>query len=658
MARSLLGLVEGSRRLVARILGGAAVAFVTTTLVSACSAAPDDAGTSSEALQDGACPMGLFDLVVRDDDHKLLVPRVAESCVNLANGPLKGSAELESYMSSHPFVRLDKPSDYVGSCAAQYEAKTGRHLTEEQRVAAVSSYYFLMNTIKQAGLSTLEAIAGLEMLLDPLSPVLPETTGVQYRHPLIHESGDWAARLRRQCDGAPQLVEAIVELTTQTVWNVRKLSAAQDEAQVSGRDVDELANINKMVKAIEDAKQGVIKAGAPWLLGKDMEYLLRADRSLGQMVALEKAWNLVDDKGKVRPSSEWKAGDDHPLRVIERDVRASLPKQMQHAHERLIANYGKVIDAADWLHEKRERELDDDKFQPIMDGLTPFDPNVFSTFYDSEKFTKAFSIPALQALEHDVRTLAGTIKGVMLSPAAVDTLDVLQQLDAVGQWLGQLDAANAQTDAFRKRLDALRVAYGEARSGLSAQSELHAASCRNALRSSRKGAEDAIDDFFVGATLTIATMGAGSWLAAARAAASVGDAASVGTAWANAARVSPAVARGAQILAENGAAYDAQAKVLWGVLLSSDAFWVGDAAVKSVISCNKLVNQNVMKLFDIPFDRTRPTCLEASNGLNREVIAKYMQCVTQVAVSVGLNAVAGLSIAKDIQRGPLPDTPH
>src|SRR6476660_6504097 len=150
----------------------------------ACSSSDDGTGEDSEAVVDAkACPNGLIDLVVgRDESHTLFRSAVASTCLASTNTQrelLGGSVGLEKYFSAHPFVTLDKKEGFLAGCIQRYETSK-RHLTEDEKVAVVGNYYFLMNTLKQHALGTLESVAGLDMLAGEETP-LPEAKGT-YSH--------------------------------------------------------------------------------------------------------------------------------------------------------------------------------------------------------------------------------------------------------------------------------------------------------------------------------------------------------------------------------------------------------------------------------------------------------------------------------------------
>jgi hypothetical protein len=189
--------------------------------------------------------------------------------------------------------------------------------------------------------------------------------------------------------------------------------------------------------------------------------------------------------------------------------------------------------------------------------------------------------------------------------------------------------------------------------GLTASSALINASCRHDVRGHFEQADQTVDDFVIGAALTIGTAGLGSWLSAARAAVVAGESANVGLSWANAARVSVLSARAAQSVARSAVSYEKQAKILWGVLLASNPYFIGEAAIHSIVACNQLIADNMLELFDVPFDLADVQCLEGKNAMSRQAIASYKACAVNVVVNAALNLIGGYFAAREMKYGHL-----
>lgn len=627
----------------ARAIGSALLGTVICALsLGACSSAPEEPPVAEDAVSTSVCPANLLRLLERDEERGWFTPSAAQQCVSLAESEFQTAREFEGYLATHPFVRLDKPKDFVTGCVEAYEKNIRRRFTEEQKIAAVSSYYLLMNTMKQQALATLEGVAGIDMLIDPLSPVLPPAKGVRYAHPHIHESGDWERRLQDNCEGNPQTVDAVVGASVSVVWNVRKLNAAILDSY-NGADGPHLR------KMLNETRDAVVNAGAPWLVGKEFQSLFTPHASLARIVDQENSFDIVDAEGKVRPKDQWKPSVDYPLRAIEKEVRDVLPKQLKATRALLMKRLEQTMRAAEYLHAATERGMGYDDFVATVGAASPFNPKVFFQFYTSKK--ASFSLEKLDEVEAKVRKITSQHVAAAISPwlptAGMDTLQRLSQMD---QKLAHLASLGVDTSSVDAEVQALRRGFADRQKAMSSFVELSSAECRRMIRPIQAEFAQTMREFAVIAGITVATMGLGGWMSAARAAVAMKDVGVATSAFANAGRAW--AARGVSRLAQAGLSYERQAKVAWTLLLAGDVYWLGDGVVMSVVECNRLLNDNMLTLFDVPFDLRQVSCRE-TDAMAHQAIADYKGCVIQAGLSVALNAIALLPTARHIRHGAL-----
>ncbi|MFO0678146.1 MAG: hypothetical protein U0169_16545 [Polyangiaceae bacterium] len=293
-----------------------------------------------DAAAAAACPDGLVDVVRSDEKSGFLTFKVSDSCLNSAKGTLKDHVALESYLSKHPFTQLGKGEHFLMTCDTKYEIARRTDITQEQRRSVASNYYFLMNSLKQAALSTMESVAGLDMLVRPGQEPLQEIKGKRYSHPLLHESGDWEKRLKRNCRGEQARYDELVASTAMVVWNVRKLNAAIREHQAgigwcgeypSTECIEAESKHWKAIETLTKTRKAIVASAAPWLDGKKMSSLQSGSLSIGDVVKTENAYKLVDDQGVMQPRDKWHMAYhvDNPMNVIEKEIRAVFPAQLE-----------------------------------------------------------------------------------------------------------------------------------------------------------------------------------------------------------------------------------------------------------------------------------------------------------------------------------------
>lgn len=622
-------------------------------LAIGCSSASEEVEDQGAAISDpNACPTGLVGVVKSDHDWHLFSPKVADACLpkEPSSTPAPSAKALEGYLAKHPFTSIGKPADFVTSCLAEHEAG-GDALNDEQERAIVGNYYYLMNSLKQDALATLESLAGLNTLLG--NEPLPEKQGLRYDHPYLHESGDWARRLQAKCQSDPSQRETLVQFTTGIVWQVRKMEAALYEGRMelsawgmSAYDTEEGRDRLRRIEELEKARDALIASVAPWLDGREMAHLKGWQDSLEGMVAAENHFDLVDEHGYIRLKEFQKQDPKNPMRALEAEVRVAFEKQLRTTVATLEKHLADLQKAADYLHKNEDSPISASDYQDVMNDVRPFDPNVFADYYASEGFTKSFSEETLTALETDVRAAApNTTNG--WEPMT----DLSQRLLRIEVAVNDLDAgAHA---ALKDRTAKLRKSFDDATNGFRSSGELAEAKCRNETRGNFMWRDQLAFELGVAAALTVATLGVGSWLAAARVAYFAGEAAMVGVQWAKAARVSVLAARGAQGLAKSGTSYQTQARILWGVLLGANSYFIGEGVAVTIAACNEMINDNMLEVFEQPFDLGAVQCQEGKNALSKQAIADYRGCATNVVLVGALSLVGLYAGAREMRFTPL-----
>lgn len=640
-----------------RVLTTLAVAAIFPVAAN-CGGSQEAVSETSAASSVATCPDGLIALIQRDENSGWLAPNVAQSCLNSMQGSLVDAEALERYLAKHPFTNLDRAPSQVSVCVTKYELRRSIELGQPQRRAAAASFYYLMNSLKQAALSNLEAIAGLDVMLAPDEEPLPPRAGVVYSHPLLHESGDWEKRLRRNCRGDGASFDALVETTNEVLWQVRKLDAALAEvdAEIFTRVASELPvpqELRDTSTRLKATKQAVVMTSAPWLEGRYMNSLQTRTMDLKAMIATENAWELVDAEGNFRPKEKRVRGFhvDNPMNVQEREIRAAFPVQLRATREQLVKRQAKLARAAEFLH--TNDRVGRSEFLETMADVEAFDLRVFGQYYQSAPVVSMTSEATFLALAERVETIAKAHPEAGIGPRPSlegATFDV--KIGALEKRVFALAAAKVDVGTLTDEVVVLRDNYLDHVRSLSAEAALSAAECRSQVRQHSQVVEDSKKDFVIGAAVTVATAGAASWLAAARAAAQAGEVANAGMAWARAAHVSTLAGRGVQLV-KPIASYQAQARILWATLLAGDAYWLGEGVVSTILGCNEAIAERNLEVLDQPLDVTKVGCLDADQSMSRQAVADYKSCALQAALGIGLNLIATLPAARELRHGPL-----
>jgi hypothetical protein len=613
-----------------------------------CSTASDTADdTESAATTQGkiGCPVALIEHNVRASRGPGLWEVDEQDCFSIGKSTFPSPASFEIYLSNNSHSSLGyEGSAKVSQCLVNYmSANTSQRnyfydLSNEKQDyierAAISDYYYAMNTMRQATRGTLEAIAGLDQTLG-WTPVLAESPRdanekvykPRYTSPLAVDSEKWTRELRA-CPGAEHAPFSL--LLTETRDNLVLLLTNRIIANLLDRDITNLnpgstfdepgaPTIDREVdvwyktwagrpskrfagdttdleadKKVLDAQFEGHKNALPWINGKHMTQWLEPYGALDiQKGGIIRSDGMLEFR-KLNPEGIAKEVakrlDAKLAGGKEGFLNMDLKKQLRENRKLLTEKLEELYAAAECLHRPGASSC-----MPKVNDVMASWPN-----FDGTGF-KAENLP-----EDD---------------------EVLERLR---------ERTDEKSKALVERLIERKTKQNASMAGM------FAAECRTQVRTENGKIAEARRTLVQSIAITVVTMGVGSWLTASKAALAAARVAATAEATATAANAAQIAALAQRVVALNG------------VLLAADGYWLGEAVVSSMKSCNKYINHNLFAPVVSPLGESAPYCRRGEEALGSNdvkaaatptAVADYRACAFDASINVLLNTLGILPSA-------------
>jgi hypothetical protein len=548
------------------------------------------------------------------------------NCYSIDKLSFPSPVDFELFLSKHPHSSLGLKGPTVAFCLNQYLSDNistatrfydlPRDKQDYAERAAVSDYYFTMNTMRQATRGALEAIAALDFL-SGVTPVLPDNPRdaddkpypSKYVSAFAVDSEEWTRDLRA-C-AAPtdspfakllketrdhlvmmsyiRVTQALIDHDKQAidlavntgrpakVWYKQWDAAAQ--AMATQNPAALRASFEADEKAL-DAQYRGHRAVAPWLGGKHMTSLLSAESVLGMsFYSYDESGSyvtqaLLDLRNKSPEELVRWVGERVDARLYaptSNSIATLLRKQIKENRKLLSEKLGRVYEAAECIHGTETK-----KCLSVVNEVMQTWPN-----FDGSGF-RAQELP--------------------------EETEVMQRL---------LQSTDADKRALGERLKDRRQKNNASVAGM------FAAECRSDLRENNAKIEELKVSFAESVVITLATAGLGSWLGASKAAL--------------------ATAQGAR-----AASLTVRVQALNGVLLAADAYWLGDGVVSAMKSCDQYLNHNLENAGLSPLGEKRAYCRtgqealggnDQSTALGPTAVADYRACAFDASLNVLVNTI-------------------
>jgi len=590
-----------------------------------------DEGSSADKVlgADGGalgCPRVLVEQNVRATRGPGLWEIDETNCYSIDKLSFPSPLDFEVFLSKHPHSSLGLKGLSVARCMNQYLSDNvstatrfydlPREKQDYAERAAVSDYYFTMNTMRQATRGALEAIAALDLLAG-VTPVLPDNPRdaddkpyrSKYVTPFAVDSEAWTRDLRA-CQAPAdspfgkllqetrdhlvmmsyiRITQALIDYDTQRIdlatrsGQPAKLWYKQWEPATQALAAQNPGALKAMFQSDAralDAQYRGHRAVAPWLGGKHMISLLSEENAVGLSFYTHDEYGsyvtqgLLDLRNKSPEELMAWVGeriDERLYAPANSAIATLLRKQIKENRKLLSEKLGRVYEATECIHGTETK-----KCLSVVNEVMQTWPN-----FDGSGF-RGQELP--------------------------EETEVMRRL---------LDSPDADKRALGERLKERRQKNNASVAGM------FAAECRSDLRENNAKIEELKVSFVESVVITLATAGLGSWLSASKAAL--------------------ATAQGAR-----AASLTVRVQALNGVLLAADAYWLGDGVVSAMKSCDKYLNHNLENAGLSPLGEKRAYCRtgqealggnDLSTALGPTAVADYRACAFDASLNVLVNTI-------------------